>query len=290
MIKIMYGEEPYKVLLFKNKLKEGITVPDFNILLTEKWGEEEEDFAFAYPMMDAKKLIIVDLDDIKLLNTPAFENYIENPCNTCDVLIYVRKVDARTSIFKKLKQKNFLYECVKYTDKELSLLVMKSLESLGASITDEALKEFLVRKNYMMEGVNFYNLLSDLQTMISVDKVVTLDMVKTYVKANEEGNRFTIINHILSKNGDLLLKEISLTPKGDEIAILSLLLREYRIGYKAKYFDSKEMNVYKVVLKDLSTKELINGLEVLTQSIRNIKTGLDATLEYKRALSLLLQE
>ena len=106
-------------------------------------------------------------------------------------------------------------------------------------------------------------------------------MVKTYVRDNAVDNVFTLAKLILSKNAVALRKELSLISSDQAIRTLALLLKEYRIAYKATFASNKEIGVRYINFQKMSKEELLGGIEICTKAMEEIKEG---TLDTKVAL------
>jgi len=147
--------------------------------------------------------------------------------------------------------------------------VLYEVNSLSGKITQDALNELLRRENYLEAEITLLDVVSDLCMLTSINKELTLSLVKEYVRENKVDNCFAIASMILSKNVKGLKNEADLTPKGEEIKVLSLLMREYRLAWKNHL--SKVSG--RVLFKELPIGKCLDGLKICMESIDSIKNG-----------------
>ena len=65
-----------------------------------------------------------------------------------------------------------------------------------------------------------------------------------------------------------------LTETEGAVAFLSILYREFRIAYKAKFFSASEIGAWRVNFKSWSEEELLLAMQIVGSSIEKQKSNL----------------
>jgi DNA polymerase III delta subunit len=112
-----------------------------------------------------------------------------------------------------------------------------------------------------------------IETLININKDIDEGMVKRYMPSNEEANEFWLSSLIKARDADNLYKQLSLIPNDEDIKVLSLLLKDYRVAYKLKYFGEKEVGTARTEFAELSKEMLNKAMNVITEGIYAIKSG-----------------
>ena len=284
-IQIIFGNEPYFLSKYKNELFSKINYPDFNISIYESFEEADYDSCTTYPVMEEERVVFIDADKLSALDTSFFKKYLENPPKFTHLLVLARNVDKKLKIYKELSAKKIIKEVNKLENTiSLKKEIQGFLEEQHGSITKEALDELIQRENYSdNEAVNLISITNDLLSMLNIDKNISLDMVKEYVRDNAVDNVFALAKLILSKNAAALRKEISLISSDQAIPTLALLLREYRIGYKASFVPLKEIGTRYASFYKMPKEQLLAGIDICTKAMEEIKEGI---LDAKVALTV----
>ncbi len=275
MIQILYGDEPYGIEKRKKKVISGLSTPQMNFEMRQgKFDIDMQTACLTYPFLDDRKVILLDVESLKALDTKEFKDYLKAPNKTTDLIIIVRNVDQRLKMFKALKEAGLLVPCMKLkSEKELTTVLCAEIKSRGGQITGNAMSEFLKRLNYSKEGVNLLYAVGFIETLININKDIDEGMVKRYMPSNEEANEFWLSSLIKAKDADNLYKQLSLIPNDEDIKVLSLLLKDYRVAYKLKYFGEKEIGTARTEFAGLSKEMLNKAMNVITDGIYAIKSG-----------------
>lgn len=292
-MKVVYGNEPYLIEQYKNHFM-SMTARDINVsIISRKFDEEVYEQLHTYPLMDDKKVVILFCDTLKDLDNPLFYDYLNNPADFTALLIIVKSVDSRLRIYKRLYAGKLLVECNKFsTWNQFSRAVEFELSKHKAQISKDALRELCKRINYFeIDRVNFLEVKSILQSLYSLSPNITLDMVRQYVAENKEANIFSLAEMIKRRNMLSLKEQIALIAPTDTILVLSLILKEFRIAYKASMYPLRDIGVNKVLFSNLIPEVLLSCISIINRILIMIKTGQisnENVLEY--ACSILIQE
>lgn len=272
MIGIYYGNEPYLIQIEKNKYVKGIQNPEMNLIKGTSMTEDILDFLYTYPIMDKRRIAILDIDSLSQLDCKEFKHYIKEPSDFSDLFIIVRSLDNRTKFAKELGKCGLLHECKKLNNaSDVINYLLPVIKHAGGRITEDAMKEFMARENYLEADINLLHMVNDLNSLLTIDKDITLPMVTTYIRKNEVENCFAIAKMISDKNFSDLKRQSELINSSDIIGVLSLLLREYRIAWKLHAIDGFKAKY--AVFKDKPIDEIFQGLVICQDAIDSIKTG-----------------
>lgn len=294
MLKVLYGNEPYRIEQCKKSVQKNITSPEFNCsVLYGAYDGSVDDIINTLPFLADKRAVILTVDTLKEIDNKLFMQLLENPVPSTDCLIVVRNFDGRLKLAKLLKKKGLLYPCEKYSDSELPAAVASACGSYGARITSDAVASLISRTAYLdVAEVTFLDVADWIKKMAAVTKEITLSVVESTVPQKEQPDAFILATLIRDNQYEKLQKEVSLLSgmSTDEvIKSLSALLWQYRISYKAKMFSPAEIGVRSTVLADLPEQALVRGISILNGVLAKVKTGtMPAELAIQFATSLLI--
>lgn len=291
MIKIIYGDEPYFISLIKKDTFSMVSQKDFNLSMHEVFDEDVFTLCNTFPFMEEKRVVFLDLDKLSLLNNEYFAAYKKEPAEFTEVLILLRQVDKTTKLYKELKKEGLLLEVKKIEQEhELKKFIQNYVTREEGSIQMDALREFIIRENYFEnDAVNLISITNDLTAMLSVSKNITINLVKDMIKDMATENVFSLAKLIEKKDAMGLKKEVSLISADKAIPTLSLLLREYRIAYKAMYAPLTDIGVKFMTFKNMPKEQLVHGMKVCTSLVEDIKTGkVSETIALQLAIGQLL--
>ena len=277
MVKVLYGNEPYVVAKRKAKIVNALADKQMNFQQFDgKFDVDVYNSCLLYPFMEDKRVVLLDIESLGSLDNPAFEEYLANPVVTTDLLIICKNVDKRVKLYKKLKSLDVLVECNKLDGDTLKKAILCELSSKGGAIQELALAELIKRLDYENdEAVNMFTIVGYLDNMLAIDKGITLEMVKKYVPKHEEANVFALSKLLLGESSAELLKEIEMVDSDESIKTLSLLLRDFRVAYKLKYFDKKDVAEKGVFtsFSNCSADVLVECMQTITDTISDVKAG-----------------
>lgn len=274
MIKILYGNEPYRLDFEREKALKPIENPAMNY--SHLQGEFSEDVLNAcrvFPFFSDKRLVLLDVDSLKDLDTKAFKTYLSEPSGSTDLLVICRKVDCRLKIYKTLK--DFMVPCIKVTtEDEFNKVVLYEVKKNGARISSGALKELSERINYFnMEEVNLLMVKDFIESLSGISPEITKEMVERYVPCFEEANVFSLAKLINERDMDGLLRQLNMLGRDAAIQTLSLLLYNFRVALKENYFSLSEIGARPSVFSCYSVEKLNFAVRLITDQIAKIKSG-----------------
>ena len=279
MVKIFVGNEPYLIDYHIKRSSQGITLPDFNLLKANSFGEDEKEFLATFPIIDECRCVVVTVKHLDDLANSNFKDLLAEEKtgeNTNIVLCIAKDYDKRTAFYKKLMKSGFIVSCEKVDmAQKVPEYLKRQVSQRGVRFAPGVAEEVVKRCGYVENvEVNMYTVFSYANNMIplAVDGVISMEVMQHIVPCYYESNAFGLGKLICSKDLKALSIQAELL-RGDEINTLSKLLREYRISYKAKYYSLKEIGVtYSPFLKK-DKEYLLYGLNLITNTIAGIKNG-----------------
>ncbi len=292
-MKVIYGNEPYLIEQYKKHFM-GMVTMDINLsILSGKYDEEVHGQLHTYPVLDNKRVVILFCDTLKDLDTPLFYDFLDDQPEFSKFLIVVKNMDSRLKIYKKLYSGKLLFECNKFSHQDQFFhAARKELSKCNAEITEDALREFCRRINYFeIDQVNFLEVKSVLYSLASVSKNITSDMVRQYVAENKAVTIFALAEMLKRREMISLKEQISLISPADSILVLSLILKEFRISYKASMYSLRDIGARKILFSDLAPEVQLSCISILNRILIMIKTGqISNENALGHACGLLIQE
>lgn len=279
MVKVIYGTEPYAIDKVIKEKEQGIS--SMNISFCEGLSKDVLTLCKTYPFLDACRLVVVTVDTL----TDEIKEYLNVPEFTT-LFILPEKVNPQTKIFKELKKANILEEKNKLTENQMHIFVVRFLKANGGMITENAFKFLLERTSYMEDSnVNLYTIEVYLKQLMLLGNVITEDTIKRIVPPTCNESVFVLSKALMS--GDIthtiwLCRKF--LERGEQpIALLSLLLRPFRLGLKASFFSTSEqaevcsmigVTMYQIKGMLQYPEEILNqAIDIIQQGISGIKKG-----------------
>ena len=88
MVKVLYGNEPYVIMKRKSKIIDALQNKQMNLQKYEgKFDMDVYNSCLEYPFLEDKRVVLLEVETIKDLDTPLFLEYIEKPTASTDLLI-----------------------------------------------------------------------------------------------------------------------------------------------------------------------------------------------------------
>lgn len=299
MIQFLTGNEPLLINEYKRSVIKDLENVDFNYLHSSNCGPDEIQYAFAQPFFSDRKVLALTLTDLS--EAEEMSTYFESPAETTYLLITSSKVDKRGKIYKLFKNNGWIKEFDKVDVSRLRQYILSIIKKYGGAITEDAFSLLLKRLNYQNdENCNLYTVRTRVKEVLFFNSEITVDVVNAILDKTIDEDIFALSNHLLK--GDRLevfsLVQHLLDKKEQPIAILSLLLRNFRVALKAQYFSNvnqaaTEIGVSPYQLKPYvgaSNDVLTFGLELMQSSIRKIKQGVNGPQILKLTLAMLLEK
>lgn len=273
MVKVISGNEPYMVDYRTKQAVGKLEVPELNFHQFDSFDESAVSFLAAAPLMDERRVALVRISHLKEIDNQYYHSFASSDSDNL-LVVQARDYDARTTLFRNLKETGILELCNKsdYVGL-LSQFILNKASQYGVSFEDNVVEAMLRRCSYLdNEEMTIYVIAGYVESMAAISKTIDMPTMESVVPSYEKENRFALARMILDKNVKELRNQAVLL-RGSEIECLSALLREYRIAYKSKYYSFKDIGITSAVLSRQDKDYLIRSITILTDVIRGIKKG-----------------
>lgn len=291
---LLYGQEDYLRLLYRDKLREAILPPEDTMNYSYFEGKdidlgEVESIADTVPFFSEQRLILIENSGLfKKQND--FADYLKTMPDTTKIIFVEAEVDKRNKLFKAVKKLGTVAELNGLPEKDLKVWAAAYLKKNGKNITEQNLLYF-----FQKVGVDMKSLENEMDKLIaySMDEtIITREMLDEVCVEQTEGKIFQMIDAIGMKdqNQALRLYYDLLEVREKPMSILFLIIRHFtilnqlkdlsRLGLAAGEVASKvgippfTVRKYQSQVKNFKGKEIIRNIERCAQVEQEIKTGL----------------
>lgn len=291
---LLYGQEDYLRLLYRDKLREAILPPEDTMNYSYFEGKdidlgEVESIADTVPFFSEQRLILIENSGLfKKQND--FADYLKTMPDTTKIIFVEAEVDKRNKLFKAVKKLGTVAELNGLPEKDLKVWAAAYLKKNGKNITEQNLLYF-----FQKVGVDMKSLENEMDKLIaySMDEtIITREMLDEVCVEQTEGKIFQMIDAIGMKDQDQALRLYYdlLEVREKPMSILFLIIRHFtilnqlkdlsRLGLAAGEVASKvgippfTVRKYQSQVKNFKGKEIIRNIERCAQVEQEIKTGL----------------
>ncbi len=291
---LLYGQEDYLRLLYRDKLRVAILPPEDTMNYSYFEGKdidlgEVESIADTVPFFSEQRLILIENSGLfKKQND--FADYLKTMPDTTKIIFVEAEVDKRNKLFKAVKKLGTVAELNGLPEKDLKVWAAAYLKKNGKNITEQNLLYF-----FQKVGVDMKSLENEMDKLIaySMDEtIITREMLDEVCVEQTEGKIFQMIDAIGMKDQDQALRLYYdlLEVREKPMSILFLVIRHFtilnqlkdlsRLGLAAGEVASKvgippfTVRKYQSQVKNFKGKEIIRNLERCAQVEQEIKTGL----------------
>lgn len=291
---LLYGQEDYLRLLYRDKLREAILPPEDTMNYSYFEGKdidlgEVESIADTVPFFSEQRLILIENSGLfKKQND--FADYLKTMPDTTKIIFVEAEVDKRNKLFKAVKKLGTVAELNGLPEKDLKVWAAAYLKKNGKNITEQNLLYF-----FQKVGVDMKSLENEMDKLIAYgmdETIITREMLDEVCVEQTEGKIFQMIDAIGMKDQDQALRLYYdlLEVREKPMSILFLIIRHFtilnqlkdlsRLGLAAGEVASKvgippfTVRKYQSQVKNFKGKEIIRNLERCAQVEQEIKTGL----------------
>lgn len=279
---LYYGPEKVRLNRIKDKICKSCQYPEFDLLQTDTFSSEVEEFAENSSMLNGNRVVVIK--SLELKTDEMLLSYIKKGSHA-QVYIVAEHVDIRSRLFNELKACS--KELPKYTDSELFKILRPSA---GTNLSDECLYYLISESGYIsdddvsMDTINIY-----LSQLALLERAIGKADIDNIIHREKRGQIWHLFGYLAKKDLNGFLREYNLVG-GDDIGILSLMLRNARLGYKACICRQMKMSEKEIAekinvntsaisfSKALSSDSAFQMMDILQSSVNAIKDGKDAKL------------
>lgn len=285
IVKDIFNEEEINLVEFngyENSLDEIKNECDQFSLISDKKVVVVKDAYYLSSEKPTKK-IAVNNDETNILK------YLddENSLTTLIFIVNTSKINQKSSLYKKIKEKGKIYELKDVSKEEWPLFVKKYFESKNITIEQKAIDEIVIRSQ---NDLNVFNNEVSKLILYKMNNITYEDVDKIFTKPLED-NAFEFVNALLSDNKEKaysIYKELRVTNGIEPVILMNLIANQlifYDLVYtldKANYSENKiavklDAHPYRVkmTLKNLKSfnggkiKKALNDLYTLDKRIKH---------------------
>ena len=147
---LLYGEEAYLRLQYKDKLKEALVSPEDTMNYHYFEGKAAEigeviDLAETMPFFADKRVIVLENTGWLQKSGDAMAEYLEDICESACIIFVESQVDKRTKLYKALKKNGRVSEFKQQEEATLKKWILSMLSKDGKKITGQAM-DFLLER------------------------------------------------------------------------------------------------------------------------------------------------
>ncbi len=289
-IYLLYGQEDYLRLQYKNKLKNAIVGDDdMNYSYYEGKGVSIPsiiDTAETLPFFSEKRLIVIENSGLLKEGGEELAEYLKEFPDTTYFVLVEREIDKRSKLYKTCQSNGTVAAFEEVDPDTLIKWVAKLLSDNGKKITARDCS-FLID----MTGTDMVNVKSEVDKLIDycADKeVVTKEDISQIVTRQISDHIFDMIAAIGNKNQTKALELYYdlLSLKESPFKILSLLGRQYGIMLQVKELILNRCSVpqmaEKIKLNPYVVKKYVE--QASNYELKEIKRALNACVEADEAI------
>lgn len=195
------------------------------------------------PMMASRRVIrLVDVrvatsvmkDTLREADEKTLLSYLERPSESSVVIFVADEFDKRRKMAKVLIDHAAAVEFEELDDKELAKFAREELKKTGAEMDDRALRLLV-----SLVGPDLRRLtieIAKLATAALPEKIITAELVETFVANSRETSNFDLTDHLLAGRKREALKVLKkiLDDGGEPLALLGLIASNIRRMIMAK--------------------------------------------------------
>jgi DNA polymerase-3 subunit delta len=292
MVQIWLGNEPFLMNEEMRKAETSVECPEMDFIK----GDLDEDNFYACdtaPMFSQKKLLFLYSSE----KNPFLERLVEDGASNDVVVIMTGEVDKRRSVYKKAEKKKLIRNFGRLNAREFDSFCRKQLE--GVSMSNEVYGYLTQRMAYgKREDCDLYavaNWLGQIATAPQLNKTVIDHLIPEY----QEEDVFRLFSLLTAKNGagyfKMLDRLLESDPKGG-IGIMSVLLRNFRVAYKAAVAGSEAVALIGIPdwqlrsMKGITMDTAKECMNILQESVNRIKAGFPQRIAVMDASSRILSK
>lgn len=281
MLKVMFGSEPYCIDKAIEGMKKEISFTEMNVSCFEGLPSEAEALCRTVPFMDSRRLIVASVEAL----TDDVLRYLDIPEFT-ELVILPGCIDKRREVYKALDKAGCIEAYGKLTENQMRAFVLRHLKTCGGKMTERAFRYFAERTGYLEEeAVNLYAVEVYLRQLLLLGPAITEESIRRIVPPACNEQVFALSKALADGNMEraIWLGREFLERGESSVAILSLLLRPFRLGYKASLYPPGERTgacaligvpAYQIKGVMRYPEEVLNrAMDVIQEGIAAIKKG-----------------
>lgn len=272
MVTIIYGAEPWLCDRYREKEIGGMDFVRATSFSSKESQTLKSNLLFGEPS------VCLILDDVKGINDKLLD-YVADPVKDSNLVIQLKEYDSRSKAFKQLIYSDGieLIECKRYNQKQYTYLLLSRITKAGKKITSENMELLADRIGYLKDDdITLYSVENILDNLINASEdVITAELIGDIVPMRNAVDRFGIAPLISKGEKERVIEKVpEIRKQVGTVAFLNILLREFRIAYKAKFFTRDEIGAASYNFKDWSLERIKKALVDTSDVIKAVTSSL----------------
>lgn len=298
MIVLLTGNEPYKYKMELDQIKK--KYGDLGVSEYDSLSDEVFEDCRMKNLFSREKAVVVYCSGLP--ESEGFLKYVKDPSKTTDLYLIDEQLDRRSAVFKtcmKGKYSTTMKVLNKVSKENFLLMCAGMVQRRGCKVRETTLQKLFEYTGYSEnENCNLFDISFAIKQMcyqVGPGEEVTPALVEAFATPWQEAVIWQLSDVLFSgsKKELLSLAEHLLVSGENPIGMLSTLLRQFRLAYKAKIIGgsekalSSELGVQVYRLRNVcacSEKTISEVLGLLQRYVNEIKNGAEATAVFRMAL------
>lgn len=302
MILLVYGDRYlYDMHIKKEAAK--LETPEVNAVYAEEWSDSLYMQCISAPFLEEKKIVVAKLQSLRpVTKQKSLMEYIRRPSGHTDLYLCVQHIDRRSEIYKALSKEGCVREFPKASAGDVYRSVKKRLVQRYAyppeevdrhrDILTQRLQGYQYEEDYDLYRVMKY------ADMIGSAGQIDRKTIEYFIPETFTQKSYELSKLMLSgKNPEMIRLASRLVKENGEnrIGLLSLVLSQIRICYKASLFPEMPRNKIPGILgispyqlndaySEHSAAQYAKAYASLQRGVNNLKSGSDADSAFMMSL------
>lgn len=302
MILLVYGDRYlYDMHIKKEAAK--LETPEVNAVYAEEWSDSLYMQCISAPFLEEKKIVVAKMQSLRpVTKQKSLMEYIRRPSGHTDLYLCVQHIDRRSEIYKALSKEGCVREFPKASAGDVYRSVKKRLVQRYAyppeevdrhrDILTQRLQGYQYEEDYDLYRVMKY------ADMIGSAGQIDRKTIEYFIPETFTQKSYELSKLMLSgKNPEMIRLASRLVKENGEnrIGLLSLVLSQIRICYKASLFPEMPRNKIPGILgispyqlndaySEHSAAQYAKAYASLQRGVNNLKSGSDADSAFMMSL------
>ncbi len=302
MILLVYGDR-YLYDMHIKKEASKLETPEVNAVYAEEWSDSLYMQCISAPFLEEKKIVVAEMQSLKPgTKNKSLMEYIHRPSGHTDLYLCVRHLDRRSEVYKTLSKKGCVREFPKASAGDVYRSVKKRLVQKYAYSPEEVdrHRDILTQRLQGYQYEEDYDLYRVMKYVDMIGSAGQIDRktIEYFIPETFTQKSYELSKLMLSgKKSEMVQLASRLVKENNEnrIGLLSLVLSQIRICYKASLFPQMPKNEILERL-GISPYQLNGSYSVhspvqyaeayanLQKGVNNLKSGSDADSAFMMSL------
>lgn len=302
MILLVYGDRYLYDMHIKKEVAK-LETPEVNAVYAEEWSDSLYMQCISAPFLEEKKIVVAEMQGLNPgTKNKSLMEYIRRPSGHTDLYLCVRHLDRRSEVYKALSKKGCVREFPKASAGDVYRSVKKRLVQKYAYSPEEVdrHRDILMQRLQGYQYEEDYDLYRVMKYVDMIGSAGQIDKktVEYFIPETFTQKSYELSKLMLSgKKSEMVQLASRLVKENGEnrIGLLSLVLGQIRVCYKASLFPEMQRNE---ILEKLgispyqlngpysahSPAQYAEAYANLQKGVNNLKSGSDADSAFMMSL------